>query len=187
MVFACVIPKSSTPPSYKMWCESGSRKDTTPVYGCCMCRATWRTMCWPYATICEMWSFATSLGNCSRAVFLNLWGQDPWGGWITFSKGLPKNTRKQILTLWFIIVAKLQLWSSNKMIFWLGITINRGTILKGCRIRRLKTTALGPGTSSKQSLVQGSSNTASFAPLHPPLYMALCRLGAKQIQYLELK
>jgi hypothetical protein len=37
---------------------------------------------------------------------------------------------------WFIIVAKLQLWSSNENRLWLGGHHNMGTILKGHSIRK---------------------------------------------------
>lgn len=44
----------------------------------------------------------------------------------------------QMFTLPFIIMAKLQLWSSNEIILWLGVNITRGTLLKGSRIRKVE-------------------------------------------------
>jgi hypothetical protein len=41
----------------------------------------------------------------------------------------------QILASWFIKVAKLQLWSSNEIILWLGFAKPWRTVLKGCGIR----------------------------------------------------
>jgi hypothetical protein len=35
-------------------------------------------------------------------------------------------------------VAKLQLWSSNKIILWLGVTTTRRTVLKGHSIRKVE-------------------------------------------------
>lgn len=41
----------------------------------------------------------------------------------------------QMFTSWFLIVAKLQLWSSNNIILWLGVTTMWGTVLIGPSIR----------------------------------------------------
>ena len=42
-------------------------------------------------------------------------------------------------TLWFIMVTKLQLWSSNKnLILWLGVSTTWGTVLEGCSIRKVE-------------------------------------------------
>ena len=46
----------------------------------------------------------------------------------------PLGVTYQIFTLKFIIVAKLELWSSNEMILWLGVSTTWGTELKGCNI-----------------------------------------------------
>lgn len=54
-------------------------------------------------------------------------------------KGSPKNTGKHI----YIMVhknSKLQFWSSNEDNLWLGVNITRGAVLKGHRVKRLRTT-----------------------------------------------
>ena len=40
--------------------------------------------------------------------------------------------------LWFITVAKLQLWSSNEIILWLGVTTKWETVSKGHSLRKGK-------------------------------------------------
>jgi hypothetical protein len=40
------------------------------------------------------------------------------------------------LHLWAITVAKLQLWGSNEITLWLGVSTTRGTVLKGHCIRK---------------------------------------------------
>lgn len=57
----------------------------------------------------------------------------PWGSNKPF-KGSPKNTRKYI----YIIVhntSKLQLWSSNKDNFVVGISTTQGAVLKGLELK----------------------------------------------------
>jgi hypothetical protein len=44
----------------------------------------------------------------------------------------------QILKLQFIIVARLQLWSSSAMILWLRVTVIWGTVLQGHSVRKGK-------------------------------------------------
>ena len=44
----------------------------------------------------------------------------------------------QIFTLWFIPVAKSQLWSSNEISLWLGVTTTWGTALEGCSIWKVE-------------------------------------------------
>lgn len=44
---------------------------------------------------------------------------DPFKSWMTL---LQVNWKTQMATLWFIIVSKLQLWSSKEIIVWLGVT-----------------------------------------------------------------
>jgi hypothetical protein len=61
-----------------------------------------------------------------RSVVLNLWILTPLE--VTY----------QILTLWFITVAKLQSWNRNGIIFWLRVTTVWGTILEGCSIRKVE-------------------------------------------------
>lgn len=51
---------------------------------------------------------------------------------------IPTGVAYQIFTLQFIPVAKLQLWSSNKIILWLGVTTTCGTVLKGCSTRKVE-------------------------------------------------
>ena len=51
--------------------------------------------------------------------------------------GVPWDHRKtQIFALQFITVAKLQLWSSNKSNFMVGVTTTWGTVLEGHSIRK---------------------------------------------------
>ena len=59
-----------------------------------------------------------------------------WGeGQSTLSQGSHiRHPAYQIFTLWFISVAKLQLWSSNEVILWLGVTTAWGTVLNGWNI-----------------------------------------------------
>ena len=59
----------------------------------------------------------------SRTVVLKLWVMTPWGSHIR---------------LWFITVSKLQLWRSNEIMLWLGVSITRGTVLKGHSIRKVE-------------------------------------------------
>lgn len=42
-----------------------------------------------------------------------------------------------ILILWFITSAKIQLWSSHELIFWLGVTTTWGMVLKSHSIRKV--------------------------------------------------
>ena len=68
----------------------------------------------------------------TRPVVFNLW---VW----TLTRGhISDNPACQIFTLWFITLAKLQLWSSNKIILWLGVTTLWGTVLKGCSNRKVE-------------------------------------------------
>jgi hypothetical protein len=65
----------------------------------------------------------------SRALVLNLWLETPLG-WATY----------QIFTFWFMIVAKLQLWSSNQNNFIVGGSAQYhiwGTLLKGHNLRKV--------------------------------------------------
>jgi hypothetical protein len=43
----------------------------------------------------------------------------------------------EIFTLWFVTEAKLQLWSSNGIIVWLGVTTTWGTVLKDFSIKKV--------------------------------------------------
>jgi hypothetical protein len=53
-----------------------------------------------------------------------------WGGWVTLSQGLDiRYSAHQ--TLWFITVAQLQLWSSNKNNFMVEGHHNTRTCIKG--------------------------------------------------------
>jgi hypothetical protein len=66
---------------------------------------------------------------------------DPLGGQMTLSHG--SNIRcpaYQVLRLWFITVAELQLWNS-KITLWLGVTGTRGTVLQGNGIRKVESRA----------------------------------------------
>jgi hypothetical protein len=42
----------------------------------------------------------------------------------------------------FITIRKLQLQNSNKIILWVWVCTTSGTVLKGCSVRRVRTTAL---------------------------------------------
>lgn len=44
----------------------------------------------------------------------------------------------QIFTSWFVTVAKLQVWSSNKKIYSWVVKITWGTLWKGCSIRKVE-------------------------------------------------
>lgn len=50
----------------------------------------------------------------------------------------PPGVTYQIFILRFIRVVKLQLWSSNEIISWLGVTTTWGTVLKRCGIRKVE-------------------------------------------------
>lgn len=64
-----------------------------------------------------------------KSVFINLWFL-PLGGCIIRYRAW------QIFELWSLAVAKLQLWSNNKIILQLGATSTWGTVLKRDNIRR---------------------------------------------------
>ena len=58
---------------------------------------------------------------------------------MTLSQGLHiRYSVYQIFTLWFITVAKLQLWSSNENAFMVGGHYKRGTVLKGVVIGKVE-------------------------------------------------
>lgn len=65
---------------------------------------------------------------------INSWpvGHDPLKGQTTLSQGPHiRNPTYWIFTLWFITVAKLQSWSSNKLKLWLGGYHNMRSSIKG--------------------------------------------------------
>lgn len=64
---------------------------------------------------------------------LNLWVMTP-----LVSKDFFIGVAYQIFTLPFIIVAKLQLWSRNEIILWLGVNTTRRTLLKGSSVRKVE-------------------------------------------------
>lgn len=71
---------------------------------------------------------------------LSLWGHDPFGGRVSDILHI----RYPVYPLQFITVSTSQLWSSNKIILRLGqgVPTSWGTVWKGCRIRKIWTTAL---------------------------------------------
>lgn len=80
------------------------------------------------------------LGLGLKIVSTKLWnGSSQPVGWDPH----PPGVTYQIFTLRFIGVAKLQLWSSNEIISWLGVTTTWGTVLKRCGIRKVENHCLG--------------------------------------------
>jgi hypothetical protein len=74
-----------------------------------------------------------------RVVVFNLWVTTPLEGGATLSQGSPKTIGKQ-KCLYYITVARLQLWSNNKNSFMVcvlgGVTTPWGSVLKGGSIRK---------------------------------------------------
>ena len=69
-----------------------------------------------------------------KTVILNLWAMTP----LLLNDAFARVTC-QIFTLWFITVAKIQLWSSNENYFILGGHHKMGNcILKDCSIRKVE-------------------------------------------------
>ena len=77
------------------------------------------------------WSWCLVTVSWSRVVVLKLRATIPLGSQSRYPA-------YQIFTLWFITVAKLQLWSSNEIIIWWGVTIAWGTGLKCHSIRKIE-------------------------------------------------
>ena len=67
------------------------------------------TLCHPYQTLGPVWVIHPR----TVTVVLNLWVMTPWSSYV-------RDPAYQIFSLQFITVATLQLWSSDKIILWLG-------------------------------------------------------------------
>ena len=105
-----------------------------------------------------------SLGSSNTAV-LNLWVvTPPTKGWMPLSQKLPKTIEKQLFTLWFTTVAKLQSWTNNKNNFMIGDHHNMRNYVKGsqwskesckyCSSRRVKQDRLGSGNRGNRIMEQ---------------------------------
>lgn len=69
-------------------------------------------------------------------VVVNLWVMIPWRSNNTGDAWVHQKT--QIFTLCFLIVAKLQLWSSKKFFYGWGVNTTWGTLLKGHNFRKVE-------------------------------------------------
>lgn len=118
----------------------------------------------------------------SRAVVQNLWVVTSLGVKQPFhGEGLHIwYSVYQVFALWFITVSTWQLWNSHDNRFTAGGFITTwGSVLRGCIIGRLRTTALG-----KPLVNLDISYTAFMLTAHRYLYSGVCYTQVNALLYL---
>lgn len=84
-------------------------------------------------------------GTVSKTVALNLWVMTCLGVQWSFHGGCISAVLRTSFALWFITLIKLQLWCSNWMTLWFGVTTTWETALKDLSCRKVHFVVLSDG------------------------------------------
>lgn len=98
----------------------------------------WSRNCHLTYIICLKTQMAITVALCFSFLAIDQCFSTIWGSNNLFTGIIYDNWKAEMVILWFITLAKLQLWGSNKIILWSGVTTTWRTALKGHSIRKVE-------------------------------------------------